>query len=99
MPPALSGAAAIPVPVWITCAACGRRWTGRAPCHCSGCHQTFTGITAFDMHRTGSHVTGRWCADPGTVVSPTTGEHLLVAVTKQYWDGWGRPGEPPPRED
>lgn len=37
-----------------SCAGCSRRWTGRSRCHCSGCHETFTAITAFDMHRRGS---------------------------------------------
>lgn len=31
----------------------GCEWTGRGACHCSACHQTFTGLTAFDKHRAG----------------------------------------------
>lgn len=30
---------------------CGARWTGSRPAHCAGCHQTFSGTTAFDAHR------------------------------------------------
>ncbi|WP_439332433.1 FDXHR family putative zinc-binding protein [Saccharopolyspora antimicrobica] len=35
----------------ITCGGCSSRWTGVSRCHCSGCHQTFSGVTAFDKHR------------------------------------------------
>jgi len=34
-----------------TCGACDAEWTGTRPCHCSGCHNTFAGISAFDSHR------------------------------------------------
>jgi hypothetical protein len=27
------------------CSKCPAKWTGLSPCHCSGCHQTFGGIT------------------------------------------------------
>lgn len=30
---------------------CGAIWTGLGRCHCSGCHITVGGITAFDAHR------------------------------------------------
>ncbi|MBO0676878.1 hypothetical protein JRC04_05335 [Mycolicibacterium sp. S2-37] len=33
---------------------CGAEWAGFNTGHCAACHQTFTGITAFDLHRTGS---------------------------------------------
>ena len=33
---------------------CTARWSGANTCHCTVCHQTFTGITAFDAHRIGS---------------------------------------------
>lgn len=35
------------------CAKCSAEWGGMNTCHCSGCHTTFTGITAFDAHRRG----------------------------------------------
>lgn len=35
----------------ITCSGCDSRWTGLNAAHCSGCHQTFSGITLFDQHR------------------------------------------------
>lgn len=34
-----------------TCSKCPTRWSGTQTCHCSGCHLTFTGLTAFDKHR------------------------------------------------
>lgn len=37
------------------CPRCQGRWSGLNTSHCTSCHQTFTGIAAFDRHRTGSH--------------------------------------------
>ncbi len=51
-------------PATIGCPRCPNRWTGHNTAHCPTCHQTFTGITAFDRHRTGSHTTGRTCLPP-----------------------------------
>lgn len=41
----------------VTCHTCGASWTGSRIEHCKapGCHQSFTGTTAGDMHRTGDH--------------------------------------------
>lgn len=38
-----------------TCRACGTSWTGLRIEHCDECHETFTGTTSGDMHRTGKH--------------------------------------------
>ena len=35
------------------CGQCGRRWSGRAECHCTVCHLHFGGVAAFDYHRLG----------------------------------------------
>ena len=43
----------------ITCSKCGASWTGQGRCHCSGCCNTFGGITSFDQHRKGYK-----CIDP-----------------------------------
>lgn len=40
---------------YVTCGKCGATWTGLRIEHCTQCHQTFTGSTAGDMHRTGDH--------------------------------------------
>lgn len=34
---------------------CGARWQGELISHCASCHLTFTSVTGFDDHRTGSH--------------------------------------------
>lgn len=69
---------------------CGARWNGENTAHCSGCHQTFTGLTAFDKHRSGSHVTGRHCQDPWDIGLVDAGRAY------QCWgfpntDGWTGP--------
>ena len=38
-----------------TCQRCGTSWSGLRLEHCTECHQTFTGTTAGDKHRTGKH--------------------------------------------
>lgn len=37
------------------CNRCSATWTGLRIEHCTVCHQTFTGATSGDMHRTGDH--------------------------------------------
>lgn len=44
------------------CARCTHRWTGYNTAHCGACHETFTGISAFDAHRRDGQ-----CAHPTTV--------------------------------
>lgn len=40
-----------PRPLPFVCSRCDERWSGQAACHCSGCHLTYTSISAFDAHR------------------------------------------------
>lgn len=49
-----------------SCSKCPARWNGYLTAHCAGCHETFTGITAWEKHRAGGHDTkrGRYCVDP-----------------------------------
>ncbi len=56
---------------------CGVRWAGSNTCHCGapGCHRTFTGVSAFDLHRRGGQ-----CADPATV-------GMVVAPGRAY-EAW-----------
>ena len=50
------------------------------------CHQTFTGITAFDKHRDGSHAqSNRHCLNPADIG--------LVDAGRDY-PCWGFPGDP-----
>jgi hypothetical protein len=59
---------------WITCR-CGARWTARGLAHCGGCHNSYSGISTFDQHRsmTGEHGV---CKRPAEVVN-SLGERLL----------------------
>ena len=66
-------------PRWaIRCGGCDNWWTGLNSAHCSGCHQTFTGVGGFDMHRRRGK-----CLDPADIG--------LVPADKP-WPGWSRPG-------
>lgn len=51
-----------------SCGRCSNRWGGLRTAHCSGCHLTFTSLSAFDKHRDGSHANStRHCVPPKTV--------------------------------
>ncbi|NMO00854.1 hypothetical protein HH308_06455 [Gordonia sp. TBRC 11910] len=65
----------------IRCPRCPAWWTGRAACHCSGCHETFTSVSGFDAHRRGSA-----CKTPQ--------ETGLVRADRD-WPGWQHPGNNP----
>lgn len=43
---------------------CGKEIRGGKAEHCSVCHQTFTGTSAGDAHRVGSHGVDRRCLTP-----------------------------------
>jgi hypothetical protein len=44
---------------------CPAEFGGLRTMHCSGCHLNFSGLTAFDAHRTGSHIrVDRHCPPP-----------------------------------
>jgi hypothetical protein len=63
------------------CNGCSSRWAGSVTSHCAGCHLTFTGLTAFDEHRTGSHQQ-RSCLPP---------EGAGLALTGRLYPCWGLP--------
>lgn len=66
-----------------TCA-CGARWPGETrAAHCGNCHETFTGITAFDAHRSNRGEHG-WCLHPT--------QAKLVDAERSY-PCWGFTGE------
>lgn len=68
----------------ISCGRCESRWTGLNAAHCAACHETFTSVSAFDQHRTGSHAKGtRHCLTPTDVG--------LVPADRE-WKGWSLPG-------
>lgn len=72
------------------CPRCESRWGGLNTGHCAACHITFSGITAFDQHRAGSHVKGRHCLDPETTVFQRKDgtEWSLVKLGRGY-ECWG----------
>lgn len=57
---------------------CGRWWTGNERSHCSGCHETYSSLSAFDAHRKGGQ-----CHAPAAVG--------LIARRKPFGDLWGWP--------
>lgn|SRR5882757_1379094 len=67
--------------VGITCR-CGAQWTGTARSHCSGCHQLFSGITAFDEHRRHGQ-----CLDPSGLTPP---QELIDGVWRYPLDEQGK---------
>lgn len=70
-------------PIGTNC--CDARWGGLKTCHCSACHNTFTSITAFDKHRTGSHaLSERTCLEPSAVG---------LVLTGRDYPCWGAPGD------
>lgn len=78
----------------ITCSGCTAEWTGVSRAHCSGCHHTFTGITAFDRHRDagGDDEPHGFCHAPDVcgLVEREQGIWGAPAMTrKQIEDAWG----------
>ncbi len=45
-----------------SCSKCDNTWGGMAQAHCGVCHDTFSGVTAFDRHRSNGK-----CKSPDTV--------------------------------
>jgi hypothetical protein len=69
----------------IACARCDNWWAGMLTSHCGACHHTFTGLTAFEAHRDGSHSQGtRRCLDPIQVGLVRSGRDYLC---------WGFPSD------
>lgn len=58
---------------------CGARWAGKAAAHCSACHQTFSGATMFDRHRSNVGERGK-CLAPGRLVNTKTGERVMYLI-------------------
>lgn len=80
------------------CPRCNAWWTGLNTAHCAACHETFTGITAFDAHRTGSHTeSGESIVDKGRTeprgprrcVPP---ESVGLVDAGRAYPCWGFPG-------
>lgn len=75
----------------VVCPRCDAWWSGLNTCHCSVCHHTLTGYTAFDAHRAGSHAKGeRHCL--------TMEESGMVDAGRGY-PCWTIPGKAEPEEE
>ncbi|MFC8182425.1 hypothetical protein ACFULT_26435 [Rhodococcus sp. NPDC057297] len=62
------------------CPRCQKRWGGMNTCHCTGCHTTFSGITAFDAHRRGG------ICSPPMIVG--------LRLTDRAYECYGHPADP-----
>lgn len=63
-----------------TCSGCSNGWSGINQCHCSVCHNTFSVLRNFDLHRVGKRLPLS-CADPTDVG--------LVQNPRGIWKGAG----------
>lgn len=85
----------------ITHGACRKTWSGNRAAHCGGCHETFTGITAFDAHQSwpkGSTPTGlcRLPADAGLEPRQQSwGVLWAMPNTGEQWWNHDEPDEEP----
>lgn len=64
---------------------------GAVSCHCSGCDETFTSLTAFDAHRVNRRQGDAECANPTAVG--------LILRQRVGGTVWGFPGDNPTFED
>lgn len=70
------------------CSRCDAWWGGLNTSHCSACHQTFTGLSAFDKHRTGSHANStRHCVAPESVGLVDAGRAYPCWAFEGTWTG------------
>lgn len=70
-----------------TCGGCSAVWMAATYCHCGGCHETFSGVSLFDLHRSQEGEHGS-CVDPE--VLRIGGEELTYDV-KGVWHGPAMP--------
>lgn len=71
-----------------SCGGCDTRWPGISRCHCSGCHQTFSGLELFDKHRRERHGDG-YCIPPEDVVNREGIRQMFI--TNGIWHGIENP--------
>lgn len=66
-----------------TCPRCPSTWAGLRTSHCAACHETFTGLAAFDKHRAGLHTKKRYCRDLVSAVDKD-GQAIFVLTDRTY---------------
>lgn len=69
----------------ITHGECGKKWTGAARAHCSGCHETFNRDSVASKHRVGAFGIDRRCVDPATVGLVRGDDGIWRGEPSEYW--------------
>lgn len=64
------------------CPRCGLQWSGQLTSHCASCHNTMSGVSAFDRHRRNGA-----CRPPAEVG--------LTLVANRHYPCWGTTEEMP----
>ncbi len=65
--------------------------TGLNICHCAGCHETFTSVSAFDKHQHLDDDGNAICTDPMSVLRQDGAAWFAVTRrTPAGWPAWGR---------
>lgn len=62
------------------CKECEKEWTGLAECHCSGCHEHFKSLSAFDRHML-TEKGNRRCMD----IEEMLAKNMVYNQDKRYW--------------
>lgn len=68
-----------------TCRKCVRVWNGLAVAHCTICHESFSAVSSFDKHRSGSkdgEFSQGECSDPS-----------LRGLVRNRHGYWGMPSD------
>lgn len=73
----------------MSCRDCGAEWAGTGPCHCTGCHETFSSESSFTMHQRIDKEGHGTCLDPEEMLTKA-GERRLIRNKRGHW------GAPPP---
>lgn len=69
-----------------SCAGCGRRWSAQRECHCTGCHEHFGSVSAFDRHQTMQlEGEGRVTCHPPGELLPSGKPRCVWHPTRNLW--------------
>lgn len=74
---------------------CGATWAGKRIEHCTACHETFTGTTAGDAHRTGPFADRR-CLTPDEMAAKGLGRNVRGHWGSAGGSPWARSTESEP---
>lgn len=85
-----------------TCRKCKRSWSSLVECHCDLCHEHFSTVWGFDLHKPNAEI---GCLDPSTIKNKHDKPLLRLATRRegQVWVAYtnyeekpGQPEIPPP---